>query len=76
MTKNWNDSVGLMEVLANNPQTQTCFAMKVASFALQRDMVVNDMPVLNSMTSASSSEKQMMIQLVKNDAFRTHGGAQ
>ena len=44
MTKNWTDSVGLMQVLANNPQTQTCFAKKVASFALQRDMVANDMP--------------------------------
>jgi len=76
MTKNWNDNVGLMQVLASNPQTQTCFAMKIASFALQRDVVANDMPMLNSMSSASSSEKQMMIQLVKNDAFRTHGGPQ
>jgi len=76
MTKTWTDSVGLMQVLASNPQTQTCFAMKIASFALQRDVVANDMPMLNTMTSASSSEKQMMIQLVKNDAFRTHGGAQ
>jgi hypothetical protein len=37
------------------------------------------MPLLTSLTSASmaaatSSEKQMIIQLVRSDAFRTHGG--
>jgi hypothetical protein len=79
--KTWTDNVGLMQVLANNPQTHTCFAMKIASFGLQRDVVAADLPMLTTMTSTSmaagtSSEKQMMIQLVRNDAFRTHGGGQ
>jgi hypothetical protein len=77
-TKTWNDAAGLMQVLASTPQTHTCFAKKLASFGLQRDVIASDMPMLNSLTSASmasgGSEKQLIIQLVRNDAFRTHGG--
>jgi hypothetical protein len=77
--KTWTDSNGLLQILASNPQAHTCFAMKLASFGLQRDIVVGDMPMVNtlmstSMAAGSSSEKQILIQLVKNDAFRTHGG--
>jgi hypothetical protein len=78
-TKSWTDEAGLMQVLAATPQTHTCFAKKLASFGLQRDVIASDMPLLSSLTSASmaaatSSEKQMIIQLVRSDAFRTHGG--
>jgi hypothetical protein len=78
-TKTWNDAAELMQVLAATPQTHTCFAKKLASFGLQRDVVASDMPTLTALTSASmtaatSSEKQMIIQLVRTDAFRTHGG--
>ena len=78
-TKMWTDAAGLMQVLASTPQTHTCYAKKLASFGLQRDVIANDMPLLTSMTSASmasgtSSEKQLIIQLVRSDAFRTHGG--
>ena len=78
-TKTWTDAAGLMQVLASTPQTHTCYAKKLASFGLQRDVIANDMPLLTSMTSASmasatSSEKQLIIQLVRSDAFRTHGG--
>jgi len=77
--KTWTDSNGLLQILASNPQAHTCFSMKLASFGLQRDVVPGDMPMLNtlasaSMASSSSSEKQIILQLVKNDAFRTHGG--
>src|SRR6476646_8383142 len=78
-TKTWTDEAGLMQVLAASPQTHTCFAKKLASFGLQRDVIASDMPLLTSLTSASmaaatSSEQQMIIQLVRSDAFRTHGG--
>jgi hypothetical protein len=78
-TKTWTDEAGLMQVLAATPQTHTCFAKKLASFGLQRDVIASDMPLLTSLTSASmatatSSEKQLIIQLVRSDAFRTHGG--
>jgi hypothetical protein len=76
--RTWNDAPGLMQVLADTPQTHTCFAKKLASFGLQRDVIARDMPMLSTLTSASmaagGSEKQLIIQLVRNDAFRTHGG--
>ncbi len=79
VTRTWTDAAGLMQVLAATPQTHTCFAKKLASFGLQRYVTANDMPLLTSMTSAgmasgTSSEKQLIIQLVRSDAFRTHGG--
>jgi hypothetical protein len=77
-TKTWTDAAGLMQVLASTSQTHTCYAKKVASYGLQRDVIASDMPMLNSLTSASmaagGSLKQLIVQLVRNDAFRTHGG--
>src|SRR3954469_8459921 len=52
-TKSWNDAAGLMQVLASTPQTHTCYAKKLASFGLQRDIVASDMPLLNALTSSS-----------------------
>ncbi len=79
VTRTWNDAAGLMQVLATTPQTHTCFAKKLASYGLQRTVIASDMPLLTSMTSAgmtsgTNSEKQLIIQLVRSDAFRTHGG--
>jgi hypothetical protein len=79
VTRTWNDAAGLMQVLASTPQTHTCFAKKIASYGLQRTVTPNDMPLLTAMTSAgmtsgTNSEKQLIIQLVRSDAFRTHGG--
>jgi hypothetical protein len=78
-TKTWTDAAGLMQVLASTPQTHTCYSKKLASYALQRDVVAADMPMLNTLTSASmgtgGSVKKLIIELVKHDAFRTHGGS-
>jgi hypothetical protein len=79
VTRTWNDAAGLMQVLASTPQTHTCVAKKIASFGLQRYVTANDMPLLTAMTTAgmtsgTNSEKQLIIQLVRSDAFRTHGG--
>ena len=80
-TKSWNDAAGLMQVMAATPQTHTCYAKKLASFGLQRDIVASDMPLLHALTPSqhggNGSLKQMIIDLVRNDAFRTHvGGTQ
>jgi hypothetical protein len=78
--RSWDGAPELMEVLASVPQTHTCFVKKLASFGLQRDVTTTDMPMLTSLTSASmaggGSEKQLILQLVRSDAFRTHGGPQ
>ena len=77
-TKSWADAAGLMQVLASTPQTYTCYAKKLASYGLQRDVIASDMPLLTALTSSSmastGSLKQMIIDLVRNDAFRTHVG--
>ncbi len=77
-TKSWDDAAGLMQVLASTPQTHTCYAKKLASFGLQRDIIASDMPLLDALTASSmapgGSVKQMIIDLVRNDAFRTHVG--
>jgi hypothetical protein len=79
-TKSFAQVADLMQILAATPQTHMCYAKKLASFALQRDIVAADKPLLTALTSSSmgngGSVKQMIIDLVKSNAFRTHvGGA-
>jgi hypothetical protein len=78
VTRTWTGAAELMQVLASTPQTHTCYAKKLSSFALQRDVVANDMPMLGALTSTSmaptGSVKQMIIELVRNNAFRTRVG--
>jgi hypothetical protein len=70
----------LMQALASSQQAHTCFAKKLSSFALQRDIVAADMPVLSTLAATSlasgGSLKSVMVELVKSPAFRTRiGGA-
>ena len=71
------DNVELMAAMANSQQTHLCYAKKLASFALQRDIVASDLPLLTDLARVSDagSTQQVMVELVKSDAFRTHGGA-
>jgi hypothetical protein len=71
----------LMQALANGTQAHQCWAKKMASYALERDMVDAERPLVASLGAVSmasgGSLKQVMLALVQNDAFRTHvGGAQ
>jgi hypothetical protein len=71
------DNVELMAAMAKSQQTHLCYAKKLASFALQRDIVAADLPLLTDLARVSDagSTQQVMVELVKSDAFRTHGGA-
>jgi len=80
-TKTYKDASELMQAMAKGQQAHACYAKKLASYGLQRDVVDADMPLLTTLASASassgSSVKQMILDLVKQDAFRTRsGGAQ
>jgi hypothetical protein len=80
-TKSFSDAAELMPLLASSGQTHACYAKKLASFSLQRDLVVGDMPLIDALKTTSmgsqGSIKQIVVDLVKNNAFRTHvGGAQ
>jgi hypothetical protein len=80
-TKPYKDADELMQVLASDRQSHLCYSKKLASFGLQRDLVEGDLPLLTKLASTSvsgtSSVKQVMIDLVQQDAFRVRsGGAQ
>ena len=71
------DNVELMTAMANSQQAHLCYAKKLASYALQRDIVESDLPLLTELASVSDagSTQQVMAELVQSEAFRTHGGA-
>jgi hypothetical protein len=67
-----------MQAMAESEQAHLCYSKKLASFGLQRDIVPSDMPWLSALSAASlapgGSLKQVMVELAKSDAFRTHLG--
>jgi len=77
-TKTYKNASELMKVLASDQQSHLCYSKKLASFGLQRDIVEADLPLLAELssvsTSASGSVKQVMLDLVKQDAFRIRAG--
>jgi Protein of unknown function (DUF1592)/Protein of unknown function (DUF1588)/Protein of unknown function (DUF1595)/Protein of unknown function (DUF1585)/Protein of unknown function (DUF1587) len=80
-TQSYSDAAELMQELAAGEQVHKCYAKRIASFGLQRDIVAVDTPLLESLTQASmasdGSVKKVILDLVKDDAFRTRvGGAQ
>src|SRR5262249_42762936 len=76
--KSFADAKELMQIMANGGQAHACYAKKVSSYALQRDIVMSDMPLLDALKATSmatnGSIKQVMLDLVKNAAFRTRTG--
>jgi hypothetical protein len=72
----WRNASELMNVLAAEPQSHLCYAKKLASFGLQRDVLQNDMPLLQMLagTSKTGSLKQLLVTLVGTDAFRNRSG--
>ena len=76
--KTFSNAADLMRTLADDPQVHLCYAKKLASHALQRDIVALDQPLLQTLATASmttsGSIKQVILQLVRSDAFRTHVG--
>lgn len=78
--KAFQDNAGLMAAIASSEEAHLCYAKKLASFALQRDVIMADLPWLTKVAAASQADagsvKQVMLELAKSDAFRTHiGGA-
>jgi hypothetical protein len=62
----------MMQILANSQQAHTCYSKKLASYALQRDIVELDRPLLEGMAAVSldQSLKELVISLVRDPAFR------
>jgi len=76
-TKLFVDAADLMRSMAAGRQAHTCYAKKLASFGLQRDVVATDLPLLEALTDASmhnGSIKRVILALVRSDAFRVRAG--
>ncbi|WP_434041004.1 MULTISPECIES: DUF1592 domain-containing protein [Sorangium] len=76
--KPFADAGELMRHMAEGEQAHLCYAKKLASFALQRDVIPSDLPLVETLAKvsrgASGSVKEMMLELVKDEAFRTRVG--
>jgi hypothetical protein len=80
-TKSFSGATELMQQIAEGSQAHQCYAKKLASYALERDVVATEKPLVESLGATSretgASLKALMLALVKTDAFRTHvGGGQ
>jgi hypothetical protein len=81
-SRSYANSAELMDIMASGKQAHQCYSKKIAGYALQRDIVVSDMPLLEAMGTTSigngSTIKQVMLELVRNDAYRVRaaGGVQ
>ncbi len=65
----------LMQLMASGVQAHQCFSKKMTSYALERDLIEADRPLVEALGDVSvasgSSLKRVMLALAQNDAFRT-----
>ncbi|HYQ44242.1 MAG TPA: DUF1592 domain-containing protein [Polyangiaceae bacterium] len=77
-SKSFSGSAELMQQIANGPQAHQCWSKRLASYALERDIVDAERPTVDALAAVSrasgGSLKQVMLALVKSNAFRTHVG--
>ncbi len=71
-TREFADARELMRIMADGTQAHTCYAKMLTGYALQRDIVAGDRPLLDDLAvvSRERSLKEMVISLVRNPAFR------
>jgi hypothetical protein len=79
-TQSFDGASELMQLVASSGQAHQCWSKKMASYALERDVVDADRPVVEALGAVSQASggslKQVMLALVQSDAFRTRvGGA-
>jgi uncharacterized protein DUF1592/uncharacterized protein DUF1595/uncharacterized protein DUF1588/uncharacterized protein DUF1585/uncharacterized protein DUF1587 len=70
--KNFANAKELMTILASSTQAQTCYAKKMTSYALQRDIVERDSAFVETLgkVNRSQSIKDLVVSLIKAPAFR------
>jgi hypothetical protein len=72
------DHAELMQAMVSSTNAHACYAKKLASYSLQRDITTKDWPWLEKLANLShdaSSTQELMLALIFSDAFRVHGGA-
>jgi Protein of unknown function (DUF1592)/Protein of unknown function (DUF1595)/Protein of unknown function (DUF1588)/Protein of unknown function (DUF1585)/Protein of unknown function (DUF1587) len=67
------DGNALMTVLAGSAQVHTCYSKQVTGYALGRDLVEGDRPLLEALgkVGGAQSLKELVVALVQDPAFRT-----
>jgi hypothetical protein len=70
------DARDLMRLLADDTQAHTCYAKMLTSYALQRDLVEADRPLLQDLAAISRAQslREMIASLVRSPAFRARPG--
>jgi hypothetical protein len=76
VAKPFTDARDLMRQLAADAQAHTCYAKMLAGYALQRDLVEADRPLLQNLATVSRAQslKDMIVSLVRSPAFRARPG--
>jgi hypothetical protein len=67
----------LMAILADSAQAHTCYSKNITAYALRRDLVEDDRPLLEALSQVSlaRSLKETIITLVRDPAFRERAEA-
>jgi hypothetical protein len=77
-TESFASSTDLMQLIAESPEAHECWSKKLVSYALERDLVDEDRPLVEALGAESQSSggslKRVMLALVRTDAFRTRAG--
>jgi hypothetical protein len=70
------DGNELMKIMAGSAQVHTCYSKQITGYALGRDVVEGDRPLLESLAkvSLSHSVKELVLALVRDPAFRMRKG--
>ena len=70
--RSFADASELMRLLAELPQAHACYAKKMMTYALQRDLVEADRPQVTTLASvgAGQSVKELLVALIRSPAFR------
>lgn len=73
--KEFNGVTDLMDIIVNSDEAHRCYAKNLMSYALQRDIVVDDSTMVDQLAqvskAADGSLKAMVLGLVKSPAFRS-----
>jgi hypothetical protein len=70
--RSFADASALMRLLAELPRAHACYAKKLMTYALQRDLVEADRPQVTALATRSAEEsvKELLVALVRSPAFR------
>ncbi len=78
--KAFSGAPALLEMLAESPQAHACYSSKLAEYALSRDLVEADRPLVSQLEETSmamNSIKEILLTIIQSPAFATRsGGAQ